>query len=263
MTKSYVWLTCAFILSLSAAVPAWPDSLQVQTSVKLPSGFTKDQPNCFPYLSTCTAMTVLSNLSGSGSGTASANFGFLDVASRNAPSGVGASGEADATASFSDSFSVLSGNGSGSFEIDFVTSGAAVSADTASGTATGAITLNMQVGSGTTVLKSFYSIVDCAGCGGFSTIGLPTTIFTIDAEDGQTVFFSATVAADSYGEGVASAVDPVNVFIKAPTGFTISTASGTDYSSTPNPTPEPGSLLLLSSALACLGAWRRKLLNRI
>jgi hypothetical protein len=275
MNKNCVRLTCAVILSLSAAVQAWPDSLTTQASVELLQASITNTGPCFGgkgCLSPDTATATLANLSGSGNAFASAGFGTLDATSSITASGVGNTNvKANTIASFSDSFSVLSGTGSGTFEIAFVTTGATA---TASGNGDDAdVFLTMRVGDGTLAgtLTETYAVIDNVSFSGtetLTTIGLPTTVFTIDASDGQTIFFSAdedTQSSVSTGGGSASAADPMSVFITAPTGFTFATSSGATYSPTPSPSPvpEPSSLLLLSSGLACLGAWRCKVLKRI
>src|ERR1700692_3603519 len=104
-----------------------------QTSVALLTS-TTDAPcpsGGFFSCSTANAASLISDSSGSGNATASASFGTLDAASSIAAGSGG--GNADAFANFLDSFSVLSGSGTGTFTITFVTSGTAVSASNASG----------------------------------------------------------------------------------------------------------------------------------
>lgn len=277
MKKNCLWLTCALILSLSAAVPAWPSFITVQTDVALgnPSATTTDtsflEPGCPPN---CSATSLLVNSGGSGNASASASFGAFDATSTVTtlgPSSSFAGQNATGSVDFGDSFSVLSGSGTGTFEIAFVTSGTAVSA--IGNGADASIFLQMHVGDGTLAgtVNEIYDVSDSISESGVetkNTTGLPTTVFTVDASDGQTVFFAAQLSAESNsfaGGSMGSAADPVSVIITAPAGFTFSTASGATYSPTPSPSPvpEPSSLLLLSSGLACLGAWRRKMLKRI
>jgi len=263
MKKNYVWLTCAVILSLSAAVPAWPQSsfTDAQTDVLVGNGNSTDSP-CSPHcLTPISASSLLSNSGGTGNASASAGFGALD-ASASIASSSGSGGAADAATDFKDSFSVLSGSSDpGTFQITFVTTGFAV---TTNGSASADVFLTMKVGNGSFLGALSSSYGEFVSPSGTTNIGLPTTVFNIDASDGDTIviFASLDAQANASNGDAASAVDPVSVFITAPAGFTFTSASGTVYPSTPSSTPEPNSLLLLSSGLACLGTWGRKFFKR-
>jgi PEP-CTERM motif len=237
-----------------------------QTSVALLTS-TTDAPcpsGGFFSCTTASATSLLVDSSGSGNSSSFASFGTLD-----ATASVAGGGSADGSANFLDSFSVLSGSGTGTFTIAFVTTGTAVSASNASGSANAQVFLTTRACALSSCLgapSSTYGVFDSTTYG-LTTIGLPITVFTVDAADGETVLISAQLSASATTDpgGAASAVDPLSVVITAPAGFTYTTASGATYSPTPSPSPvpEPSSLLLLSSGLACLGAWRCKILKRI
>jgi hypothetical protein len=58
--------------------------------------------------------------------------------------------------------------------------------------------------------------------------------------------------------GTANFIGTAFVILTPPSGVTLSSAAGTDYSTPPVTTPEPSTWLLLGSGLAGLAAWRRK-----
>ena len=242
---------CAVILG--APGPAWSD-LFVQAGA---SSTTGGVDNCSSFT------TGVCNVSvpGSASVSVTASYGGVGgTATASADPGNRASGNAQVR--FSDVLFFVNGSATPThLVVDIATIGAFVSGAGVSGDfAEVQLFMSLQDLSNSSNKASATYVLDIEG-GHFTSSGLPLNELSLDLPDGHAAELSLQLFLDtraSEGDN-ASASAPTSVFVSASNPYT--SASGTVYPV--SPVPEPGSLLLVGSGLAGLGAWGRKRLRRI
>lgn len=190
------------------------------------------------------------------------------------------SGEASATAGFSDTVTLVLPNGYAASTIPFVTfdltlSGASegISGPTLSAMYPSATIKDfLQVTPGSAGISGCQSTDPTDDCGGpnsplnlsitFNNISTSDLVFTLTAQLQATATgFDPFAGATVTGSGFADAMDPLQLSIDLPQGFSFTSGSGVLLTQAAT-VPEPSSLILLGSGLATIVFVRRRRSNR-